>query len=40
MFKNMKLSTKISSGFGILILICAVLGYIGWSSLGKVGAKV
>lgn len=40
MFKNMKLSTKIASGFGILILVCAVLGYTGWSSLGKVGVKV
>ena len=36
MFKNMKLGTKISGGFGILIVIAMVLGYSGWSSLNNV----
>ncbi len=40
MFKNMKLATKLYSGFGIMVAIAAVLGYMGWSSLEKVVAKV
>ncbi|MBN2227145.1 MAG: MCP four helix bundle domain-containing protein, partial [candidate division Zixibacteria bacterium] len=40
MFKNMKLGTKISGGFGILILIAIILGYYGWSSLNQVNSYV
>ena len=40
MFKNMKLATKLYSGFGITVVIAAVLGYMGWSSLGTVVARV
>ncbi len=40
MFKNMKLATKLYSGFGIMVVIAGVLGYMGWSSLAKVEHKV
>ncbi len=33
----MKLSTKISGGFAILIIIAIVIGYTGWNSLNEVG---
>ncbi|MEN6383913.1 MAG: hypothetical protein ABFD79_01815, partial [Phycisphaerales bacterium] len=36
MFKNMKLATKISLGFGILIAIAGMLGYVGWMGLTNV----
>jgi CHASE3 domain sensor protein len=36
MFKQMKLASKLYLGFGIVVVIAAVLGYMGWSSLGKV----
>jgi methyl-accepting chemotaxis protein len=36
MFKNMKLATKMGMGFGLLIVISAVLGFIGWSGLSNV----
>ncbi|MFH1748445.1 MAG: methyl-accepting chemotaxis protein [Planctomycetota bacterium] len=36
MFKKMKLATKLYSGFGVMVAIAAVLGYMGWSSLGKI----
>ena len=35
MSKNMKLGTKMAMGFGLLIVISAVLGYIGWSGLSN-----
>ena len=31
---------NLSFGFGCLVLIIGVLGYVGWSSLGQVRAKV
>ena len=40
MFKNMKLASKLYLGFGIVVVIAAVLGYMGYSSLGNVGHKV
>ena len=40
MFKNMKLATKLASGFGLMVVIAGVLGYMGWSSLCKVEHKV
>jgi len=40
MFKNMKLGTKISGGFGVLIVIAVILGYYGWSSLNQVNSYV
>jgi methyl-accepting chemotaxis protein len=36
MLKNMKLGAKIASGFGIVILIAAILGLTGWSGVNKV----
>jgi len=36
MFKNMKLATKMGLGFGLLIVISGVLGYVGWSGLSNV----
>ncbi len=36
MFKNMKLSTKMGLGFGIIILIAGVLGFIGWNGVTQV----
>jgi methyl-accepting chemotaxis protein len=36
MFKHMKLSTKIGVGFGILVVISAVLGLVGWRGLTTV----
>ena len=33
MFKNMKLATKMGLGFGLLVVICGVLGLMGWSGL-------
>jgi methyl-accepting chemotaxis protein len=36
MFKKMKLTSKMSIGFGVLVVIAGVLGYTGWSSLGRV----
>ena len=40
MFKNMKLASKLYLGFGVVVVIAGVLGYMGYSSLGKVGHKV
>jgi methyl-accepting chemotaxis protein len=40
MLKNMKLSTKIAFGFGILVLIAAVMGITGWIGLSKVSDKI
>ncbi len=39
MFKNMKLATKMSLGFGILVVIAGVLGYVGWMGLTNVSEK-
>ena len=35
MFKNMKLGTKIGVGFGIIILIAATLGFVGWNGVSN-----
>jgi len=40
MFKDMKLASKLYLGFGIVVVIAAVLGYMGYSSLGNVEHKV
>ncbi len=40
MFKNMKLASKLYLGFGIVVVIAGVLGYMGYSSLHKVEHKV
>ncbi|MEA3359237.1 MAG: methyl-accepting chemotaxis protein, partial [Thermodesulfobacteriota bacterium] len=40
MFKQMKLASKLYLGFAIVVVIAAVIGYMGWSSLGKVEHKV
>jgi methyl-accepting chemotaxis protein len=40
MFKNMKLATKLYSGFGLMVVITAGLGYMGWANLAKVAAGV
>jgi methyl-accepting chemotaxis protein len=36
MFKNMKLATKMGVGFGFLVVISGVLGYVGWNGLSNV----
>nr|MBN2278479.1 hypothetical protein [candidate division Zixibacteria bacterium] len=36
MFKNLKLSTKIAGGFGVIMVIACILGFMGWNSLGRV----
>ena len=36
----MKLASKLYLGFGVVVVIAAVLGYMGYSSLGNVGQKV
>jgi len=36
MFKNMKLATKMGVGFGFLVAISGLLGYVGWSGLNNV----
>ncbi len=40
MFKNLKLAGKMALGFGVLIVIAAVLGFMGWNSLGQVDRRV
>ncbi len=40
MFKNLSFVVKLSAGFGCLIVITGVLGYVGWSALRTVGARV
>jgi len=35
MFRNLPLSAKIGGGFGLLILIAAGLGFIGWSGVSQ-----
>ncbi|MBN2294627.1 MAG: HAMP domain-containing protein [Pirellulales bacterium] len=34
--KNLKISTKLSVGFGVIVVIALVLGFYGWSSLRSV----
>jgi len=36
LFKNSKLGTKIAGGFGVVMLIACVLGFMGWNSLERV----
>ena len=36
MFKNSKIGIKIGAGFGVLILLTAILGYAGWSGVNQV----
>ncbi len=36
MFKNMKLATKMGAGFGFLVVISGILGYVGWNGLSNV----
>ena len=36
MFKNMKLATKMGVGFGVLVVISGILGFVGWSGLTNV----
>ena len=33
---NIKMETKIGLGFGIIILIAAILGFVGWSGVNSV----
>ncbi|MGD8453344.1 MAG: methyl-accepting chemotaxis protein [Phycisphaerae bacterium] len=40
MFRNMGLATKLAGGFGVMIVIAAALGYMGWSSLTEVASRV
>ncbi|MCP4641925.1 MAG: hypothetical protein GY851_15900 [bacterium] len=39
MLKNTRLSTKIAGGFGILVVLVAVVGYFGWNGLAQVDEK-
>lgn len=39
-WKNLKLWKKLGAGFGLLVTIMVVIGYMGWSGLGKVEHKV
>lgn len=36
MTENMKMGTKIGLGFGITILIAAILGFVGWNGVNNV----
>jgi methyl-accepting chemotaxis protein len=38
MLKHLRLATKMSFGFGILVVISGALGYVGWSGLSHVTA--
>lgn len=40
MLKNMKLSVKMALGFGVLIILSAFMGFIGWRSLNKIDSMV
>jgi len=40
MFKNMKLGTKIATGFGLLIIILAVLGFTGYFALSNTNKQL
>jgi len=39
MFKNMKLATKMALGFGFLVVISGILGYVGWTGLSNVATN-
>ena len=39
MFKNMKLATKMGVGFGFLVVISGILGYVGWTGLSNVATN-
>jgi methyl-accepting chemotaxis protein len=39
MFKNMKLAAKMSLGFGVLVVIAGILGFVGWMGLTSVAEK-
>ena len=36
MFKRLKMGTKIGGGFGVIILIAATLGFVGWNGVSSV----
>ena len=36
MGKNMKLGTKIAGGFAIVLILTAIVGYVGFNGLGGV----
>jgi methyl-accepting chemotaxis protein len=40
MFKNLKLSAKMSLGFGVLIFISGILGYVSWMGLSQVSSNI
>ena len=40
MFKNMKLAAKMALGFGVLIVIAGLLGFVGWNSLRNISGNV
>ncbi len=40
MFKNMRLRTKIASGFGIVLVLTAIVGYVRYKGLSGVGEIV
>lgn len=40
LFRNMKVGTKLAVGFGCLVVIVGILGFVGWYNLGIVGTKV
>jgi PAS domain S-box-containing protein len=39
MFRNLRLVYKLSAGFGALVVIIAVLGYVGWSTMKTIAAR-
>ena len=39
MFRKMKLATKMAIGFGVLVVISGVLGFMGWSGLTSVATN-
>jgi len=39
MFKSMKLATKMGVGFGFLVVISGILGYVGWAGLSNVATN-
>ena len=40
MFRNMTLGAKIGSGFGIVILIASLLGFVGWRSVSDMRSRM
>ncbi len=40
MFKNMKLGTKIALGFSVILVMLAVVGYMGYNGMDTMSAKV